>query len=82
MAKTRNLQGKFRISSDARLRARMGRLRDARRGFYEAMLKAETYERYLLLAGPERVFPIGRNDGPFSAAQEFRYALKRRWIAV
>lgn len=60
----------------------MDRLQDGRLHFYEAMRNTETFERYLELAGTGRDIPTGRSDGPFGAEQEFRYALKRGWIAM
>jgi hypothetical protein len=84
MAGTKALHGRFRIANTDGLRARMNRLQDGRVYFYEAMLGADTdtYERYLTLAGTGRATPRGRKDGPFSAEQEFRYALKRGWISL
>jgi hypothetical protein len=76
------LQGKFRIANMHGFHARMDRLQDGRVYFYECMQEARTYEHYLELTGTGRATPRGRKDGPFSAAQEFRYALKRGWISA
>lgn len=82
MPKAKPLNGEFWISDLKRLQARMGRLHDGRVYFYEAMQRADTFEQYLILAGRGRSSPRGRKDGPFSATQEFRYALKRGWISM
>jgi hypothetical protein len=75
------LPERFSISNRERFRKRMDRLADGRLHFYQAMLDADSSsERYLTLAGTARDKPAGRKDGPFSAEQEFRYALKRGWI--
>jgi hypothetical protein len=71
----------FRISNADGFRQRMARLHDGRLYFYEAMLKAKTYNEYCALTGVGRATPRGRKDGPFSPEQEFRYALKRGWIS-
>ncbi len=82
MPKASTPRGRFEKSNYDGLRKRMARLQDGRLHFYEAMLKADTYEHYLDLAGTGRDVPKGRKDGPFSAEQEFRYALKRGWISM
>jgi hypothetical protein len=77
-----SLPEEFRISNADAFRRRMARLRDGRLNFYEAMLTAKTYDEYCALAGNGRATPRGRKDGPFSAEQEFRYAIKRGWISA
>jgi hypothetical protein len=77
------LPDRFRISNQDGFHKRMDRLADGRLHFYQAMLDAgDSSERYLMLAGAGRDKPSGRKDGPFSAEQEFRYALKRGWICA
>ncbi|HEX3651774.1 MAG TPA: hypothetical protein VHU18_03005 [Rhizomicrobium sp.] len=75
-----SLPDRFRVSNEDGFRKRMARLYDGRLYFYEAMLKADSYDAYCALTGVGRATPRGRKDGPFSAEQEFRYALNRGWI--
>jgi hypothetical protein len=75
------LPKRFRVSNEHGFRKRMDHLQDARLYFYEAMLTADTYDEYRALTGDGRATPAGRKDGPFSAEQEFRYALERGWIS-
>ena len=77
-----SLPDRFRIANEDGFRRRMARLNDGRLYFYEAMREADSYDAYCALTGIGRATPRGRSDGPFSAGQEFRYALRRGWICA
>ena len=68
-----NLSGRYRLVKQAFLRQKAAAVEDPTHGFYEAMLRHDTYEAYLADVGRVTVEKPGFKAGPVNGRDEILY---------